>query len=245
MEVNAKQLLEVGAHFGHKKNRWNPKMEKFIYTTRNNIHIINIEITLKLLKKAVQFAREIAEKGGTILFVGTKKQAQNAIEEAAKRCGMPYVSNRWWGGLFTNFSQIQNSIKNYIDLKNNIDQFKSNKKILAKKTRLLEKLDKDLKGLVNFWQLPDAVYIVDPSYETIAVKEIKSKNIPIIALLDTDCDPDIADWPIPANDDALRSVKLITNLIADAICEAKGIAEKKENNAADENEAKQEKSTEE
>jgi len=228
VKINAKQLLEAGSHFGHRKNKWNPRMEKFIYTVRNNIHIINIEQTVKLLEDAVDFVQEIVKNNGNILFVGTKKQAQNAIEEEAQRCGMPYISYRWWGGLFSNFKQILFSIDRYKDLQKNLETYNSNKKIYAKKTRVLAKLDRGLKGLVNLYELPQAIYIVDPIREEIAVKEAKMLNVPIIALLDTDCNPDIIDYPIPANDDALRSVKLITQLIADAVLEAKGIPQKAE-----------------
>jgi len=228
MEINPKQLLEAGVHFGHKKNKWNPRMAKFIYTARKNIHIINIEETMKHLKSALDFVKKVATEGGEILFVGTKRQAQKTIEEEAKRCNCPYVASRWWGGLFTNFAQISTSIKRYLELKETIDNFKSDKKLYAKKSRLLEKLDRDLRGLVNFFDLPQAVYIVDPVYEEIAVREARQMKIPIVALLDTDCNPDIIDYPIPANDDAIRSIKLITSYISSAILEGKGIEEKRQ-----------------
>ena len=223
MQLSAKQLLEVGAHFGHRKNKWNPKMDKYIYTSRNSIHIINIEQTMKMLEDALQFVKKIVDDGGKILFVGTKKQAQMSIEEEAARCGMPFISSRWRGGLFTNFKQVSGSIDVYKELEKNIETFQSNKKIYAKKTRILAKLEKDLKGLKDFYELPQALYIVDPLQEEMAVKEARLLGVPIIALLDTDCDPDIADFPIPANDDALRSVRLITKAVADAVLEAKGI----------------------
>jgi len=223
MQISAKQLLEVGAHFGHRTNKWNPKMGKYIYTSRNNIHIINIEQTMKMLQEALDFVKKVVENDGQILFVGTKKQAYNSIEEQAQRCGMPYISSRWRGGLFTNFKQVSKSIDYYKELERTIDTFKSNKKILARKLRILAKLEKDLKGLRDFYELPGALYIVDPLQEEMAVKEAKLVKVPVIALLDTDCDPDIADYPIPANDDALRSVKLITKAIADTVLEAKGI----------------------
>jgi len=224
MEINAKKLLEVGSHFGHRKNKWNPKMEKYIYTVRNSIHIINIEETVKLLQDALNFVQKTVTEGGTILFVGTKKQAQSAIAEEAERCGMPYVSNRWWGGLFTNLPQINDSIAKYKELEKNIEDYARHKKMYAKMTRKLAKMDRDLKGLRDFYELPAAVFIVDPHLEEIAVHEAQLVNVPIIALLDTDCNPDQIDYPIPANDDALRSVKLITSLIADAVLEAKGIS---------------------
>ncbi|MFH1958060.1 MAG: 30S ribosomal protein S2 [bacterium] len=223
MKINAKQLLEAGAHFGHRKNKWNPRMKKYIYTVRNNIHIINIEQTVKLLADALSFVQKTVKTGGSVLFVGTKKQAQNTIAEEAQRCGMPYIASRWWGGLFSNFKQILSSIDRYKDLQKNLDTYKSTKKIYAKKSRVLARLDRELKGLVDLYELPQAVYIVDPIQEELAVKEARMKNIPIIAMLDTDCNPDIIDYPIPANDDALRSVKVVTQLIADAVLEGKGI----------------------
>jgi len=223
MEINAKKLLEVGSHFGHRKNKWNPKMKKYIYTVRNSIHIINIEETVKLLQDALNFVQKTVADGGKVLFVGTKKQAQTAIAEEAERCGMPYVSNRWWGGLFTNLPQINDSIAKYKDLEKNIETYARHKKMYAKMTRKLAKMDRDLKGLRDFYELPAAVFIVDPHMEEIAVHEARLLNVPIIALLDTDCNPDLIDYPIPANDDALRSVKLITGLIADAVLEGKGI----------------------
>ncbi len=228
MEINAKQLLEAGAHFGHRKNKWNPRMKKYIYTVRNNIHIINIEQTVTLLAEALAFVQKTVKTGGIILFVGTKKQAQNTIAEEAQRCGMPYIAYRWWGGLFSNFKQILSSIDKYKDLQKNLDTYKATKKIYAKKSRVLARLDRALKGLVDLYELPQAVYIVDPIQEELAVKEARMKNIPIIAMLDTDCNPDIIDYPIPANDDALRSVRVITQLIADAVLEAKGITKQEE-----------------
>ncbi|PKM99797.1 MAG: 30S ribosomal protein S2 [Elusimicrobia bacterium HGW-Elusimicrobia-2] len=223
MEINAKKLLEAGSHFGHRKNKWNPKMKKYIYTVRNSIHIINIEDTIKLLQDALNFVQKTVEDGGIILFVGTKKQAQAAIEEEAQRCGMPYVSHRWWGGLFTNLPQINDSIAKYKELEENIETHARHKKMYAKMMRKLEKMHRDLKGLRNFYELPAAVFIVDPHMEEIAVHESRLLNIPIIALLDTDCNPDLIDYPIPANDDAIRSVKLITALMADAVLEGKGV----------------------
>jgi len=240
MEISAKKLLEVGSHFGHRKNKWNPKMGKYIYTVRNSIHIINIEQTVKLLEDALNFVQKTVSDGGIILFVGTKKQAQSTIEEEAKRCGMPYISHRWWGGLFTNIKQISDSIAKYKDLEKNIATYSKHKKIYAKMMRKLEKMERDLKGLKDFYELPAAVYIVDPHLEEIAVKEARLVNIPIISLLDTDCNPDIIDYPIPANDDALRSVKLITSLIADAVLEAKGISQKAEDIPEEEQNAKTE-----
>ena len=223
MEINAKKLLEVGAHFGHRKNKWNPKMKKYIYTVRNSIHIINIEETIKSLQDALNFVQKTVAEGGIILFVGTKKQAQAAIVEEAERCGMPYVSNRWWGGLFTNLQQINDSIAKYKELEKNIESYARHKKMYAKMMRKLEKMHRDLKGLRNFYELPAAVFIVDPHMEDIAVHEARLLNIPIISLLDTDCNPDIIDYPIPANDDAIRSVRLITSMIADAVLEGKGV----------------------
>jgi small subunit ribosomal protein S2 len=223
MEINAKKLLEVGAHFGHRKNKWNPKMKKYIYTVRNSIHIINIEETIKLLRDALNFVQKTVAEGGTVLFVGTKKQAQTAVEEEAERCGMPYVSSRWWGGLFTNLPRINDSIAKYKELEAHIEDYARHKKMYAKMARKLAKMQRDLKGLRNFYELPSAVFIVDPHMEAIAVHEARLVGVPVIALLDTDCDPDIIDYPIPANDDAIRSVRLITGLIADAVLEGKGV----------------------
>jgi len=223
-------------------------MKKYIYTVRNNIHIINIEQTVNLLADALAFVQETVKNGGTVLFVGTKKQAQNAIAEEAQRCGMPYIASRWWGGLFSNFKQILFSIDRYKDLQENLETYKSTKKIYAKKSRILAKLDRELKGLVDLHELPQAVYIVDPIQEELAVKEARMKNIPIISMLDTDCNPDIIDYPIPANDDALRSVRVVTQLIADAVLEARGIpapAEVSEKEPEEETEKEQEEQQEE
>jgi len=220
-----KQLLEAGVHFGHQTRRWNPRMKRYIFTQRNGIHIIDLQQTLTMLTRAVSFVREIVATGQNILFVGTKKQAQETIEVEAKRCGMYFISQRWLGGTLTNFQTIQTRIDHLVRLEER--KLKGELSVLPKKEVLgieeeIEKMNRYLGGIKNMTKLPGAIFIVDPGKEKNAVAEARRVNIPIISLVDTDCDPDVIDQLIPGNDDAIRSIKLITNKIADAVLE--GIA---------------------
>ncbi len=220
--LSMKQLLEAGVHFGHQTRRWNPKMKPYIFTSRNGIHIVDLEKTLKLFEEAYAFVRDLASEGGKILFVGTKKQARDTIEEEAKRCGMPYVNNRWLGGTLTNFVTIRKSVDRLKELENLRDggYFDSlTKKEAILMNRKIDKLEKNLKGIKEMTRIPDALYVVDPKAEYIAVAEARKLGIPIVAIVDTNCDPDEIDWIIPGNDDAIRAIKLITGKIADAVIE--------------------------
>jgi len=229
-----KQLLEAGVHFGHKTSRWNPKMKPFIFGERNGIHIIDLQQTLKYFEIAYEFVVNLTSNGGKILFVGTKKQARDAIREEAQRCGMPYVDHRWLGGTLTNFRTIRQSVEKlkriegwFVD--GTIERFP--KKERLKLERLKAKLERNLAGIKNMETLPDALYIVDPVHEEIAVLEARKLKIPIVAIVDTNCDPDLIDFIIPGNDDAIRAIKLITSKIADACLE--GIEIYKEKVAAE------------
>ena len=222
--VSMKQLLEAGVHFGHQTRRWNPKMAPYIYTERNGIYIIDLQKTVKKLEEAYSFVREISANGGNVLFVGTKKQAQDAIKEEAARCGGYYVNARWLGGMLTNFKTIQNRIKRLQQLK----QMKEDgtfdlltKKEAAKLDLEIEKLEKFLGGITGMKKIPDAMFIVDPRKERIAVAEAHKLGIPIIAIVDTNCDPDEIDYVIPGNDDAIRAVRLISGAMADAVIEGR------------------------
>jgi len=226
MDINVKTLLEAGVHFGHQTYKWNPKMAPYIFTTRNRVHIINLEKTVTLLENAANFLKQVAEKGGVILYVGTKRVAKDVIKEYAEKVSLPYVNHRWWGGLLTNFKVLKKSIdklKKYEQEEKEGLWDKLTKKEKAMKLREKEKLLRDIGGLKNLENIPDAVYIIDPVSEYIAVREAKLMNIPIVSLLDTDCDPTDIDYPIPGNDDALRSVKLVTKIITAEIAKVKGI----------------------
>jgi len=227
--VLMKQLLEAGVHFGHQTKRWCPKMKEYIFSERNGIHIIDLQKTLVKLEEAYEFVKEQAKEGKTFLFVGTKKQAQQTIEEEAKRCGAFYVTQRWLGGMLTNFTTIKARIDYMIkleELKNNGYFEKLPKKQASRLNRELEKLVKIFDGLRGIERVPDVLYIVDPKREEIAVKEANRLGIPIVAIVDTNCDPELITYPIPGNDDAIRSIKLITSKIADAIIEGKDLREK-------------------
>lgn len=218
--ISMKQLLEAGVHFGHQTKRWNPKMKPYIFGERNGIYIIDLQKTIKLFKEAVDFVTEAAAHGKNILFVGTKRQAQEAIAEEALRCGMYYVNNRWLGGLLTNFATIQNSIKRFKELevmKANGHYEKLSKKEMARLERERKQLEKNLLGIRDMPGLPDVLFVVDSKKESIAVKEAKKLGIPIVAVVDTNCDPQDVDFVIPGNDDALRAVRLFTSTVADAI----------------------------
>ena len=217
-----KKLLEAGAHFGHNRSRCNPKMRKFIFGERSKIYIIDLEKTVEFLNKAKEFLKGIAINGQTVLFVGTKKQAQDVITENAKRSGMFFVKERWLGGTLTNFKTIKNSIKRLKDIEvmQNDGTFEAiKKKERAILTKEMDKLKKNLQGIVDMKKMPDAMFIVDARKEDIAVKEARKLSIPIVAIIDTNADPDMIDYPIPANDDAMRSIKLITDFVTDGILE--------------------------
>ena len=222
--VSMKQLLEAGVHFGHQTRRWNPKMAKYIYTERNGIYIIDLQKTVKKLNEAYTFARDIAAEGKEILFVGTKKQAQDSVKEEAENCGMPYVNARWLGGMLTNFTTIRRRIGRLNQLRKMEEDGTFDllpKKEVVKLKLEIEKLEKFLGGIKDMDRIPGALFIVDPRKERIAVQEAKKLGIPIIAIVDTNCDPDEIDAVIPGNDDAIRAVKLIASTIAAAVIEAR------------------------
>jgi small subunit ribosomal protein S2 len=222
--VSMKQLLEAGVHFGHQTRRWNPKMEQYIFTERNGIYIIDLQKTVKKLEEAYMVVRDIATSGQEILFVGTKKQAQDSVREEAMRCSMPYVNARWLGGMLTNFNTIQRRIKRLAQLKTmdadgTFDMLP--KKEVIKLNLEIEKLEKFMGGITEMRRQPAAMFIVDPRKERIAVAEAKKLGIPIIAIVDTNCDPDEIDYVIPGNDDAIRAVRLISATIANAVIEGR------------------------
>jgi small subunit ribosomal protein S2 len=224
-----KELLEAGVHFGHQTKRWNPKMKEYIFGERNGIYIIDLQKTLKLFKDAMRFVGEQAAMGKTIMFVGTKRQAQEAIQEEAARCQMFYVNNRWLGGLLTNFITVKQSIKRLKDLdeilaEDSIDRERRTKKELIQLDRERKNLMQNLAGIKDMVDLPDLLFVIDSNKEDIAVKEAKKLGIPVVAVVDTNCDPDMVDWPIPGNDDALRAIRLFTNKIADAVIEGRSLA---------------------
>ncbi len=225
-KVNIQTLLDAGAHFGHQTRRWNPKMEPYIFGSRGDIYIIDLKQTLLGLDAAYSFVRELAKNGGTILFVGTKKQAQEAISEAANRCGMPYVNARWLGGMMTNFQTIRKSVNRMEELEameadGRMELLPKKEQILLRKE--LSKLQTNLNGIRNLRRTPDAVFIIDTNREEIAVHEAKLLSIPVVGTLDTNCDPDDVEYGIPANDDAIRSVKLLCDFIADAVIAGVGV----------------------
>ena len=220
--VSMKQLLEAGVHFGHQTRRWNPKMAPYIFTERNGIYIIDLQKTVKMIDDAYNFVRDTSANGGTILFVGTKKQAGDSIREEAVRCGMYYVNARWLGGMMTNFKTIRRRVDRLTQLKTmqedgTFDRLP--KKEVVKLTLEIEKLEKYLGGIKDMKKLPSAMFVVDPRKERIAVSEARKLGIPIIAIVDTNCDPDEIDYVIPGNDDAIRAVKLISATIANAVIE--------------------------
>ena len=223
--LTMKELLEAGVHFGHQTKRWNPKMAKYIFGERSGIYIIDLQKTLKKFRDAYAFMRDLASQGGSVLFVGTKKQAQEAVLEEAGRCGMFYVNHRWLGGTLTNFTTIRKSIarlKKLDEMKENGEYERLPKKEVLGLEREREKLEKALVGIKSMDRLPSAVFIIDPKKEDIAVEEARRLAIPIVAIVDTNCDPSVIDYPIPGNDDAIRAVRLITARMADAIVEGRG-----------------------
>lgn len=232
--VSVKLLLEAGAHFGHQVGRWNPKMKKYIFIERNGIHIINLEQTIVLLEKACNYVRDLAAQGGDILFVGTKKQAQEAIDQEAKRCGMPYVNQRWIGGMLTNFNVVQSRVDYLVHLEDQRTRgmfARLPKKEVLRLEKTIQRLNRQMGSFKEMTKFPSALFIVDPSKERIAVAEAKHLKVPIVAMVDTNCNPEEIDYPIPANDDAVRAVKLICSRIAEAVIEGKGILEKEEQEA--------------
>ncbi len=228
-EISMKQLLEAGVHFGHQTSRWNPKMRPYIFGARNGIHIIDLQQTVTMFKTAAGYVRDLAAAGGNLLFVGTKKQAQEAIKEEAERCGMFHVHNRWLGGTLTNFATIRQSI----DRLRKLEEMENDPKIvdaLTKKEMLglrreKEKLEQSLGGIKGMRKLPDAIFVIDPKQEEIAVKEARKLGIPVVAVVDTNCDPDVVDHKIPGNDDAIRAIRLFCAAIADSVIEGKGMHE--------------------
>ena len=238
--VSMKALLEAGVHFGHQTRRWNPKMAPYIYTERNGIYIIDLQKTVRKIDEAYAFVRDTAMQGKTILFVGTKKQAQESIESEAKRCNMYYVNNRWLGGMLTNFRTIQTRIRrlNDIDKMEQSGQFDllPKKEVIQLKAER-EKLEQNIGGIREMKKLPGALFVVDPRKEHIAVTEARILNIPIVAIVDTNCDPDEIDYVIPGNDDAIRAVKLIAGKMADAVLEGKQGEQSAEEAPVEKNEA--------
>ncbi len=222
--ITMKQLLEAGVHFGHPTRKWNPKMKKYIYVARNDIYIINLEKTVEMIDKAYAFVKSIAAEGKSILFVGTKKQAQEAVMQEAQKCGMYYVKSRWLGGTLTNFSTIKSRIErlNKLNLMEKMNEFAllPKKEVLALKAER-DKLEDNLGGIKEMRGLPGALFIVDPKKERNAVLEARKLHIPIVAIVDTNCDPDEIDYVIPGNDDAIRAIKLIAGAMADAVIEAR------------------------
>lgn len=222
--ISMKQLLEAGVHFGHQTRRWNPKMAEYIFTERNGIYIIDLQKTAKKIEEAYAFVRDVVLDGKDILFVGTKKQAQEAITEEAKRVGMYYVNNRWLGGMLTNFKTIRRSIDRLYQLQKMEEDGTFEllpKKEVMKLKKEMEKLEKNFNGIKEMKDMPGAMFVVDPRKEKIAIAEAKRLNIPVVAIVDTNCDPEEVDYVIPGNDDAIRAVKLIVECIANAVLEAK------------------------
>ena len=223
--ITIKQLLEAGVHFGHPTKKWNPKMSEYIFTTRNGIHIVDLQKTVKKFTEAYNFVGNVAAEGGTMLFVGTKKQAAETIKEEALRCGMYYVNERWPGGMLTNFKTIRKSIASLNELEKMQADGTFNllpKKEVAKLTKEMEDLEKNYGGIKTMETLPDAMFVVDTRKERIAVLEAKKLGIPVIAIMDTNCNPEDADYVIPGNDDAIRAIKLIAGALADAVIEGRG-----------------------
>lgn len=220
--ISMKQLLESGVHFGHQTRRWNPKMAPFIFTERNGIYIIDLQKTVRKVEEMYQFVKDLAQQGGTVLVVGTKKQAQETVRQEAERCGMPYVNERWLGGMLTNFK----TIKSRVERLNRLEEMETDgsfyllpKKEVLELRKEKERLERFLGGIRNMRRLPDAVFIIDPRKERIAVAEARKLGIPIIAIVDTNCDPDEIDLVIPGNDDAIRAIRLLTGKVADAVIE--------------------------
>ncbi len=221
--ITMKQLLEAGVHFGHQTRKWNPKMSKYIYAARNDIHIIDLQLTVGLVEEAYKFVCDTVKEGKSVLFVGTKKQAQDAIKEEAERCGQYYINSRWLGGTLTNFKTIRSRIDRMVKLEKMEENGEFEllpKKEVAKLKEEMFKLQTNLGGIKDMGKMPGVMFVVDPHNEDIAVAEARKLNIPIVAITDTNCDPDLIDYVIPGNDDAIRAVKLIASVIANAVIEA-------------------------
>ena len=222
VEITMKELLEAGVHFGHQTRRWNPKMKEYIFGERNGIHIIDLQKTLKMFRDAARYVSELSGQGKRILFLGTKRQAQEAIAEEANRCGMFYVNHRWLGGTMTNWVTLQKSIKRFKLLKAMTEDGRMaefSKKEAARLDRELKHLKQNFAGVENMTTLPDALFVIDPNAEVIAVHEARRMGIPVVAIVDTNCDPNLVDWVIPGNDDALRAIRLFTSKVADSAAE--------------------------
>lgn len=239
VSISMKELLEAGVHFGHQTKRWNPKMKKYIFGSRNGIYIIDLQKTLKKFRESSQFLSDLSSKGGSVLFVGTKRQAQESVEAEAKRCNQYYVNNRWLGGTLTNFKTIRRSVETLQRLERMADDGsydKLTKKEILALEKKKEKLLKVLSGVKDMQKLPDVLFVVDPNREKIAVSEANKLGIPVVAIVDTNCDPEHVDYVIPGNDDAIRAVKLFTSRVADSVIEGMQIRESaSEENAEDEN----------
>ncbi len=241
--VSMKQLLECGVHFGHQTRRWNPKMKPYIFTERNGIYIIDLQKTVKGLERAYDFVREVAKSGGSILFVGTKRQAQDPIREEALKAGQYYINQRWLGGLLTNFATIRRRVTRMVELQEmeengTINRYPKKEIIQLRKER--EKLEKYLSGIKDMKDIPDALFVIDPRRETIAVLEAHKLGIPVISIVDTICDPDVIDYPIPGNDDAIRAIELVVGLMANAFIEGRQGQDSRVERAKDEEEPAEE-----
>ena len=220
VEITMKELLEAGVHFGHQTRRWNPKMKEYIFGERNGIHIIDLQKTLKMFRDAARYISELAAQGKSVLFLGTKRQAQEAIAEEAQRCGMFYVNHRWLGGTLTNWLTLQKSIKRLKLLKAMVEDGRMAelpKKEAARLERERKHLEQNFAGVENMATLPDAMFVIDPNSEVIAVREARRMGIPVVAIVDTNCDPDLVDWIVPGNDDALRAIRLFASKVSDAV----------------------------
>jgi small subunit ribosomal protein S2 len=222
--VNMKQLLECGVHFGHQTRRWNPKMKPYIFTERNGIYIIDLQKTVKGLERAYDFVREVSKNNGSVLFVGTKRQAQDPIRDEALRCGQFFINQRWLGGLLTNFTTIRKRVSRMVELETmdadgSVNKYPKKEIIKLHKER--DKLEKSLSGIKDMKETPSALFVIDPRRETIAVLEARKLGIPVIAIVDTNCDPEVIDYPIPGNDDAIRAIELIVNLMSSAFIEGR------------------------
>jgi len=228
VEITMKELLEAGVHFGHQTRRWNPKMKEYIFGERNGIHIIDLQKTLKMFREASRFVSDLSGQGKTVLFVGTKRQAQEAVSEEAKKCGAFFVNHRWLGGTLTNWATLQKSIKRLKLLKAMTEDGRMeqlSKKERARLDREMKHLFQNLEGIENMTQLPNAMFVIDSNAEEIAVKEARRMGVPVVSVVDTNCDPDVVDWIIPGNDDALRAIRLFTSKISESVAEGKAAYE--------------------
>jgi small subunit ribosomal protein S2 len=229
VEITMKELLEAGVHFGHQTRRWNPKMKEYIFGERNGIHIVDLQKTLKMFREAAKYVSEMAALGKTVLFVGTKRQAQEAVAEEAQRCNMFYVNHRWLGGTLTNWATLQKSIKRLKELKAMTEDGRMavlSKKEAARLDREKKHLNQNLAGVENMGTLPDLMFVIDSNSEEIAVREARRMGVPVVAIVDTNSDPDVVDWVIPGNDDALRAIRLFTSKVSDAVLEGRSVLER-------------------